>query len=441
MDGARGSALEWALALLYAPGERHVLRQKPLPAGVDRLLGIAAGGSSEALADAVRTFGESEGTIREAARFYAREVLFFPQADAYRVLGLGADASAEQIKNHHRLLQHWLHPDRLRGEDDAVFAARVNTAWNHLRNSERRKSYDEFLRQNSSAVAFDANGALRAVHAWVPEAAPPDGWRKRLPMLALSVACIVLALLVLRDMEHRPEAWDWQGPGQSIASGLDDSLGISVPFHAEDEVVDSVADKRSNLHRAPRNREGVVIGQLPRSVQPATTPSPLPPVQAALALPVNETPAAAFEVPAQPPKITQALQAAPAAWAVEAVPQNTASRSMPSEASLPSFSRIQSARHAGDQFLRYMEMIGRSPPPIWNSPAIQSSADRMRHDLHHQGHARLAKAQWRIGNETAVLSSGYKRGESDGESGVLIADMIWREGRWLVTGVSMEEAR
>ena len=42
MDGAKGSALEWALALLRAPGERHALRQKPLPGGVDRLLGIAA---------------------------------------------------------------------------------------------------------------------------------------------------------------------------------------------------------------------------------------------------------------------------------------------------------------------------------------------------------------------------------------------------------------
>ena len=47
MSGAKGNALEWALALLRAPGERHALRQSPLPQGVDRLLAIAAGVESE----------------------------------------------------------------------------------------------------------------------------------------------------------------------------------------------------------------------------------------------------------------------------------------------------------------------------------------------------------------------------------------------------------
>ena len=55
MDGAEGSALEWALALLHAPGKRHALRQKPLPDGMDGLLGIAAGAMPDALAEAART--------------------------------------------------------------------------------------------------------------------------------------------------------------------------------------------------------------------------------------------------------------------------------------------------------------------------------------------------------------------------------------------------
>ena len=88
-----------------------------------------------------------------------------------------------------------------------------------------------------------------------------------------------------------------------------------------------------------------------------------------------------------------------------------------------------------------MGAVNRSPPPIWNSPAIQSSADRMRQDLHGGGHARLSAAKWRIGNETAVLVSGYKMQGSDVEAGMLTADLVWREGRWLVTGVSMERAR
>ena len=107
----------------------------------------------------------------------------------------------------------------------------------------------------------------------------------------------------------------------------------------------------------------------------------------------------------------------------------------------PSFARIQSARQAGEQLLRYMGAPDRPPPPIWNSPAIQSSADRMRQDLHAAAGIRLSTPQWRIGNEAAVLTSGYA-GQADGaDNGRLVADLIWREGHWLVTGLSMEQAR
>ena len=73
MAGATGNALEWALALLRAPGERHALRHKPLPAGMERLLGIAAGAAPDDLAEVALAFGESQARVREAAQFYARE--------------------------------------------------------------------------------------------------------------------------------------------------------------------------------------------------------------------------------------------------------------------------------------------------------------------------------------------------------------------------------
>ena len=132
MAGAKGSALEWALALLRAPGERHALRQRPLPEGVAELLGVASEPDDAALSDIAMRWGESPERLREAARFYAREILFQPQADAYRVLGLTPTATPEAIKSHHRLLQRWLHPDRQHAGDDRVFAGRVNTAWNQL---------------------------------------------------------------------------------------------------------------------------------------------------------------------------------------------------------------------------------------------------------------------------------------------------------------------
>ena len=42
MASAKGNALEWALALSRAPMERHALRQRVLPDGIDAVLGIAA---------------------------------------------------------------------------------------------------------------------------------------------------------------------------------------------------------------------------------------------------------------------------------------------------------------------------------------------------------------------------------------------------------------
>ena len=159
MERATGEALEWALALLRAPSERHALRERPLPGGMDRLLGLAAGVTSQASADAARALGESEAILRDAARFYAREVLFFPQANAYRVLGLEQSADSGQIKAHHRLLQQWLHPDRARSEDDSVFSARVNSAWNHLRTEERRQVYDLACREQRAPEVFDSSGA------------------------------------------------------------------------------------------------------------------------------------------------------------------------------------------------------------------------------------------------------------------------------------------
>ena len=157
MDGANTNALEWALALLHTPAERYTLRQKPLPQGIDRLLGIAAGVMPRDQVEAARAFGVPEARVREAAQFYAREVLFFPQADAYRVLGVNAVASSDQIKAHHRLLQHWLHPDRQRSEDDAIFAARVNSAWNLVRTPGRRQAYDASLQSQPSPEVCNGN--------------------------------------------------------------------------------------------------------------------------------------------------------------------------------------------------------------------------------------------------------------------------------------------
>ncbi|MBZ0087629.1 MAG: J domain-containing protein [Thermomonas sp.] len=230
MDGANGTALEWALALLRSPAERYRLRQRPLPPGVDALLAIAANAAPDALDSEGARLRESAETLREAARFYAREVLFHAEADAYRSLGVAPQATTEQIKIHHRLLQAWLHPDREQSGDDSVFAARINTAWNQLRSPDRRAAYDAGLagiRASAQVEPVEAAGmAATPAQLWQAPAPvlPAMGRRRhRLLVFGLLGACLLLGWLALRESERVPEPWSMRGaevaaPDQSASA-------------------------------------------------------------------------------------------------------------------------------------------------------------------------------------------------------------------------------
>ena len=450
MAGATGNALEWALALLHTPAERYTLRQKPLPQGIDRLLGIAAGVMPRDQVEAAQAFGVPEARVREAAQFYAREVLFFPQADAYRVLGVNAVASSDQIKAHHRLLQHWLHPDRQRSEDDAIFAARVNSAWNLVRTPGRRQAYDASLQSQPSPEVCNGNTPPRGVQTWVPaQEFPAERWRHRWPLLALSAACLLLAWMILRDLEHRPAVW-YPGPSDtsSGSAGIESppALAIALPqpgnSSARSVHPSRVAAQNRRLSpeagepRLQHDQEGMpsprLLGKAPQrptrehaSTIPSFTATPEP-ATASMQSERGQKMAAASLLPRSSPQ--------PPAESPSAAPPAV-------EAAWPVDARIQSAQQTGEQFLRFMAAANRPLPPIWNSPAIQSSAGRLRHDLHANGDLRLSPPQWRIQQASAALSATYTlQGDAAG-SGLLSADLVWREGRWLVTGISVEQAR
>jgi hypothetical protein len=459
MDGAKGSALEWALALLHAPGKRHALRHKPLPSGIDLLLGIAAGAMPEQLADAARIFGESEQRVREAAQFYVKEVMFFPQADAYRVLGVQADASNASIKTHHRLLQHWLHPDRLDSEDDAVFAARVNAAWNSVRNPERRQAYDKALLEDPLPESFDGSQAIGSVRTWIPDVdVPRNPWRHRLPMLALSAACILLVVLVVRDMRSGQDRWD-SVSAEGISDPLGDRIEISVPHRqvpppaaartariAESANAPPVRDPALPPVSAPvtnavASRSDAAMRVPVADALASSRPLDMPPVDLSAQIPVEAAPAAS-------PQKRATTTRASARDLIE--PLNERMRDPASEAeplprapAMPSYARIRQAWSAGDQLLRYMGGVGRPPPPIWSSPGIQSSADLLRQDMHGAGGVRLSGPQWQIGEKSAVLTSGYAATDAEAvnSKGRLTADLIWRDDRWLVVGLSLERAQ
>jgi DnaJ-class molecular chaperone len=67
--------------------------------------------------------------------------------DYYKVMGLGADASEEEIKKTYRMLAMQYHPDRNHNNPGAVEKLKeINEAYHVLGDRERKSAYDRSLR-------------------------------------------------------------------------------------------------------------------------------------------------------------------------------------------------------------------------------------------------------------------------------------------------------
>lgn len=76
--------------------------------------------------------------------------------DYYDVLGVTADAGAEEIKRAYRQLARRYHPD-ISGDDRTAAFLEVARAYEVLRQPERRRSYDEALRDSAPRVNWMAD--------------------------------------------------------------------------------------------------------------------------------------------------------------------------------------------------------------------------------------------------------------------------------------------
>lgn len=91
--------------------------------------------------------GMRPAELQDAFRFFLRHTLMLPRADHYRVLGLSRDCTTESVKRHHSMLVRMFHPDRAPAADEhsAALAARINSAYEVLRDSSKRRRYDRDL--------------------------------------------------------------------------------------------------------------------------------------------------------------------------------------------------------------------------------------------------------------------------------------------------------
>jgi hypothetical protein len=167
-------AIDLALDLARMPAFAPAMAASPLPVDVLEVLRIAAE-SADACRAAALTTGQPEPVLVEAARFYLQQILFRPEADCYRVLGIRPGDSRESARDHMRWLLLWLHPDR-NGGWDAIYAKRIVKAWREVSTgscaagnsrptageAERRESLD---RGNDKARRFSASVRLPLIQA------------------------------------------------------------------------------------------------------------------------------------------------------------------------------------------------------------------------------------------------------------------------------------
>jgi hypothetical protein len=121
-------ALGFALDLARMPTLVEVMRSQPLPEDTIVVIRIAAG-CADTTKDAEVVTGLKSSILREACAFYLQQVLFTPEADGFRVLGVQPGASRREMREHMRWLVTWLHPDGNRDDWESVFVERVLHAW------------------------------------------------------------------------------------------------------------------------------------------------------------------------------------------------------------------------------------------------------------------------------------------------------------------------
>jgi DnaJ domain len=175
------AALRAAIALTLMPSRIRSLRDGPLPEGVSVLLRIAAG-EEEIEREAAMSLDRPAHIVRDASVFFIEQMLLFPEANSYRVLGTDLKAPTPELRQNMALLIRWLHPDKNPTQEQTVFVYRVNRAWDDLKTPDRRQAYDRWLVDRPAAKSKPL-GPSRDKHQRHPKtrdsATAPSGTTRR----------------------------------------------------------------------------------------------------------------------------------------------------------------------------------------------------------------------------------------------------------------------
>ena len=104
---------------------------------------------------------------------------------------------------------------------------------------------------------------------------------------------------------------------------------------------------------------------------------------------------------------------------------------------VPDPQRVLVAQQVGNRLLDYLVESGRAVPPIWDSVAAERAAAQIRGSIARGQGPRFESPNWRISDADAGLQAVLRF--RDGREGRLRARLTWREQRWLVSDLSMEQ--
>ena len=121
------SALKSAVSIYRQPLLARGLVRKSLPDGISDVLRVAAEGVGTA-AQFADSLGASPEEVHQACLFYLQTVVFHQNADDTRLLALSHPLTAQELREHKRMILKWLHPDRNHNSWESKLFLRVQSA-------------------------------------------------------------------------------------------------------------------------------------------------------------------------------------------------------------------------------------------------------------------------------------------------------------------------
>lgn len=284
-----------------------------------RLLLHVASNDTDYLAEAMRLTGASAQDLIAAAVHYIEHRCLQVSASPYRILGVQADASADTVRKHYRMLIKLFHPDRAlvpQARAEACSAA-INQAYAQLRNGHEAKlsepaSAMQFSRQESATPSmpvrsepvrsgqFQSESKSARVASAGQDTLP---FFRRVPIQVFFWGASVIALLLFLSLNFRAAPMELTAIAPSVPAvqAVEPSPELEAP--AENNLL-AEAPQEAVVAAPAVMPEPLPVSEDVRVSMPAVS---LPPAAAKTTVPIKPSPAPLNQTSAPASDTSQSL--------------------------------------------------------------------------------------------------------------------------------------